>query len=369
MSAETKTTPIPGLSPTKCNVVVISTANAEPSVLASNVECPQTSTSAAGTGGSNTVQIQTGTTPLAGQTTNTTPSQQPTTVTNNATGGNVHPVASSGITSSIQAATESSVATTSAAFTIEISKPTLLPINGTLNNTLVVPHSDAQKGLTGGAVAGVAIGMLLAGVIIAGAVFLVLLRRQKKQQAISAAAYSRQHAPYNDRSVRPEKGPTVVAAPVGSIENLLPQPAEDDAITGQLSKIRDNIKNHVRTYYHSGPITSADLNDASIRDVAALTGSSPAILVNALSNPSTRDNALRAIVGSVILTRCTGERTPSLLPTELAAISATIQVDSGNNRKSASPIQRLPTHLWRSSVSLDQQVEGSYWSLAAAAVW
>jgi hypothetical protein len=173
--------------------------------------------------------------------------------------------------------------------------------------------------------------MLLAGALIAGVLFFFLLRRQKRRQAMSAAAYSRQHPQYNNHNVGPEKGANVVPAGIPSIDELLPQPVEDDAITGDLSKIRDNIKNHVRTYYHSGPISATDLNDAGIRDIAALTGSSAAVIINALSNPSTRDNALRAIVGSVILTRCTGERSPSLLPSELAALSMSIPVNNSNN--------------------------------------
>ncbi|KAJ4404491.1 hypothetical protein N0V91_005835 [Didymella pomorum] len=177
--------------------------------------------------------------------------------------------------------------------------------------------------------------MLLAGALIAGVIFFFLLRRQQKRQAMSGAAYSRQHAPYTERSTGPEKGATVVAAPVSGIDDLLPQPAEDDAITGDLSKIRDNIKNHVRTYYHSGPISAADINEVGIRDIAAMTGASAAVLAKALEEPVTRDNALRSIVGSVILTRCTGERSPSLLPSDVAHLSASIPANSGTSPQSA----------------------------------
>ncbi|XPS80106.1 hypothetical protein M3J09_012067 [Ascochyta lentis] len=173
--------------------------------------------------------------------------------------------------------------------------------------------------------------MLLAGVLIAGLAFFFLLRRQRKRHAISNAAYSRQHAPYRERNMGPKKGVTVIAGAVGSIDDLLPQPMEDDAITGHLSKIRDNIKNHVRTYCHSGPISAADINETDIRDIATSMGTSVAALVGAISNPSSRDNALRSIVASVILARCTGERNPSLLPSELAGLSSFAPVIDGNN--------------------------------------
>ncbi|KAF3033088.1 hypothetical protein E8E12_003753 [Didymella heteroderae] len=151
---------------------------------------------------------------------------------------------------------------------------------------------------------------------------------------MSAAAHSRQHAFYTEQNVKPEKGAAVVAMSVGSIDDLLPQPVEDDAIIGDLSKIRDNIKNHVRTYYHSGPTSAADMNEAGIRDIAALTGANAAVIVKMLADPLTRDSALRSIVGSVMLTRCTEERSPSLLPNDVAALSASIPANNGHNAQS-----------------------------------
>lgn len=192
-----------------------------------------------------------------------------------------------------------------------------------------------KRGLEGGAVAGIAIGMLLAGALIAGVIFFCLLRRQKKQLTLSTSTYPRQHAPYTEWNVGPEKGATVVTVPGRGIDNLLPQPAEDDAITGDLSKIRDNIKNHVRTYYHSERISAGNINENGIRDIAALTGGSAADAAKMLEDPLTRDSALRLIIGSVVLTRCTGERSPSLLPNDVAALSASMPAGSANNGKSA----------------------------------
>ncbi|KAF1926301.1 uncharacterized protein M421DRAFT_422991 [Didymella exigua CBS 183.55] len=185
--------------------------------------------------------------------------------------------------------------------------PTVSPTEAGSNSTI----PTGRKGLEAGPVAGVAIGMLFAGALIAGVIFLFLLRRQKKRRATSTTAHSRQHSSYTERN-----------------------PAEDDAITGDLSKIRDNIKNHVRTYYHSGPISATNLNEAAIRDIAALTGTSAALIVKTLADSLTRDNALRLIVGSVILPRCTGERSPSLLPNDVAALAASIPASNENNSQS-----------------------------------
>lgn len=155
--------------------------------------------------------------------------------------------------------------------------------------------------------------------------------------------YTRRHASYTERKASPDKSATVVATAVGSIDDLLPQPVEDETISGDLSKIRDNIKNHVRTFYHSGPTTAADINEAGIRDIAALTNLSAAVLVNTLSDPIKRDNALRSVLAAVILTRTTGDRNPSLLPSDLSALSTSIPVNHSNSCKFASVGYRIQT--------------------------
>ncbi|KAG9201803.1 hypothetical protein G6514_005419 [Epicoccum nigrum] len=151
---------------------------------------------------------------------------------------------------------------------------------------------------------------------------------------MSVVAYTPKNNPQSERNVSPEKGATAVAAPIGKVDDLLPQPVEDDAITGDLSKIRDSIKNHVRTYYHSGSLPATVINEAGIRDIAATTGTSAAVVFKALADPTNRDKALRSIIASVILTRCTGERSPSLLPNDVVAMSASIPVSNGNSSQS-----------------------------------
>ncbi|KAF2818510.1 hypothetical protein CC86DRAFT_433269 [Ophiobolus disseminans] len=193
------------------------------------------------------------------------------------------------------------------------------------NGSVNVAHSN--NGLAGGAVAGVAIGMLLAGVLIAGAVFFFLLRRQRGKQAAQTPI---SHLPPASYGSGQEKGPVATTRAVpSSIDNLLPQPASDDEINGHVSKIRDSIKNHVREYYHSASLTT-NLNEAALRDVASATGLSSAVLVGALSNPSTRPDTLRLIVAWTILSKTTGGRNASLLPSHLARLSEAIPNTGGN---------------------------------------
>jgi hypothetical protein len=157
-----------------------------------------------------------------------------------------------------------------------------------------------KNGLAGGPVAGIAIGSLLAGVLIAGIVFFFLLRRQKRRQYASRAV---SHLPPTNYTSGLEKGPVVVASAVPSgIDNLLPQPESDDTITGEVSKIRDNIKNHIRTYCHSGPLAGG-INEAALHNLASAAGVSSSALVAALSNPSRRQETLRLVFAWVILSK------------------------------------------------------------------
>jgi hypothetical protein len=183
----------------------------------------------------------------------------------------------------------------------------------------------SSKGrISGGAAAGVAIAMLLVGALLAGAVFFFLLRRQKKRQPPTSTAYQTLHPPYDAATALPEKGPTTTGAFATSIDDMLPQPVADDTITDAALKIRDNIKNHVRTYYCSALVPVASINQLGLQELATATGVSSSILAGALSNPSTRQDALRLFIGWIMLSRCTEERDPSLLPAELSRLAISI---------------------------------------------
>jgi hypothetical protein len=174
--------------------------------------------------------------------------------------------------------------------------------------------------------------MLLAGLLLAGAVFFFLLRRQKKKRHTSMSAHAPPHAHGNGVAGQLEKGPAVITSAYASnIDDMLPQPVADDTITDAALKIRDNIKNHVRTYYHVSPVPIASINQAKMRELATATGTSSSVLASKLSNISTRAETLRLIVAWIILSRCAGERDKSFLPEELATIASAIPGRNGNN--------------------------------------
>ncbi|KAF2183183.1 hypothetical protein K469DRAFT_711155 [Zopfia rhizophila CBS 207.26] len=191
------------------------------------------------------------------------------------------------------------------------------------------PSSGGGGGVSGGAVAGTAIGCLIAGAAIACIVLFLLFRRQKKRQA---AAYYQQHLPHNGGVPEPEKGAmAATTAASGNVDNLLPQPVEDGAITKELSRIRDNIKNHVRAYYHFDAVPATEIEESKLTDLATASGLSTSALINVILNPSTRAEAIRLFIAWVAMSRCTGERHPTLLPDELSRLAVTIAGKNGKN--------------------------------------
>lgn len=178
--------------------------------------------------------------------------------------------------------------------------------------------------------------MFFAGLLIAGAAFFFILRRQKKRQYGNFASHSSVPMQSQSATSHLEKGPAAVTSAVPlSIDDLLPQPVADDTITDMALKIRDNIKNHARSYYHSSAVPTAQIHQAGLRDLATATGVSTAALASSLSDPSTRPDTLRLIVAWALLSRCAGERKASLLPGELAALEGLILgKDSINPSKS-----------------------------------
>lgn len=180
--------------------------------------------------------------------------------------------------------------------------------------------------------AGVAIGMFLAGSLIAGAVFFFLLRRQKQRRYNTAPNHLPPHAYNGGAAGHVEKGPTVATSAYASnVDDMLPQPAADDTITDAALKIRDSIKNHAREFYHVSPVPAASINQASMKELTIATGTSSSVLANMLSNISTRTETLRLIVAWSVLSRCTGERDESLLPGELAPLASAVPGRDGKN--------------------------------------
>lgn len=184
--------------------------------------------------------------------------------------------------------------------------------------------ASGKDGLQAGPITGIAVGMFVAGALVAGLVCFHLLRRRERRQAAVDARQARQF-PYGGRTARPEKDASTAARTVArNIDDMLPQPVADDKIIDDLSKIRDGVKNHVRTFYHSNPIPASEIDVAALDDAAADVGISTSLLVSLLLDPSARNSIVRLVVGHTILSRCDGERDPSLLSQHLAGLATSI---------------------------------------------
>lgn len=193
----------------------------------------------------------------------------------------------------------------------------------------VIPKESVAHDLQGGAVAGIAVGMFVAGLLLAGAISLFLLRRQKKRQVL---LHHTEHVASNQYPLSATKGPTIVTSSVlNSLDDLLPQPVADDTITAELSKIRDNMKNHVRTYYHAAQVSLAQIDEKAIESLALATGISASVLASALANPKQRPVMIRLVLAWVILPRITGEKFSCFLPSDVAGLIASLPGKSGSS--------------------------------------
>ena len=106
----------------------------------------------------------------------------------------------------------------------------------------------------------------------------------------------------------------VQSSVVTNIDRLLPQPAEDAAIIGALSKIRDGIKNHAQNYYHNAPVRHDAVDETRLVELANTTAMPTSAIRNLLLNPATRLPTIRLFLGHLILSRCTGRTDGQLLP-------------------------------------------------------
>ncbi|KAF2489448.1 hypothetical protein BU16DRAFT_567622 [Lophium mytilinum] len=197
-------------------------------------------------------------------------------------------------------------------------------------------HAVKSNGVTSGAAAGIAIGCLIAGAAIAALVFFFLFKRYKKRQQAQSAAYNHQLGPYNGTvaATPAEKSvPIATATAISPVDALLPQPAEDNAIIGELSIIRTKIKDHAQTYYHTAAVDPVMVDESEFQDVARATGIRSMALCDMLLNPRTRIATIRLFLSYAILSRCGGQggAGASLLPPEVGLFADTLAGIDGSN--------------------------------------
>jgi hypothetical protein len=107
---------------------------------------------------------------------------------------------------------------------------------------------------------------------------------------------------------------------VAALGSGLPQPLEDKAISGDVSKISNAIKNHVQSYYHTSRVNPGLIDFEDLHALGSGLPVSVGTLTTLIGNSATREIALRFIIAWVIILRLQPSKDPSksLLPSEVA---------------------------------------------------
>lgn len=172
-------------------------------------------------------------------------------------------------------------------------------------------------------VAGISIGTAIAGAGIAALILLLFFNRYKKRH--QRVSRDLEHVPHDNSAIEQEKitVPTKGGGVVSVLEAHLPQPVEDGTITGEMSKLRDKIKNHVQNFYHLSPVDPKMVNQTQLQEISNLTGLHPSRLWQLLQAPDSRYATIRLYLSCLILSRCSGEgsSTTSFLPVEVGLFS------------------------------------------------
>ncbi|KAL8993775.1 MAG: hypothetical protein Q9169_006095 [Polycauliona sp. 2 TL-2023] len=189
------------------------------------------------------------------------------------------------------------------------------------STSTTVPQSGGSgsdsNNINPGAAAGIGIGCAIAGALIAAAILLFLFRRRRHRAPARSDAI-----PLNGfASVEKTLASPDSISPAGMIERSLPQPAEDQALGGEMSRLKTAIKNHVQSYYHTDQVKGG-VDQAALGLIA--TGNMPLIastLGSLLANPVTRTTAIRFCITWTVVSRIDPNCEPSLsfLPPEVAS--------------------------------------------------
>jgi hypothetical protein len=137
-----------------------------------------------------------------------------------------------------------------------------------------------------------------------------------------------------------EKGPAVKTmsvesgSPIGAaLENGFPLPLEDKAISGEISKISNLIKNHVQSYYHAGRVSPVQIDYDDLQALGSDMPVSVGTLSTLLGNAATREIALRFCIAWIVISRMQLGSPPhsTFLPPEVAqCFQAMTLVDRGS---------------------------------------
>lgn len=183
-------------------------------------------------------------------------------------------------------------------------------------NSTTPNRGQNSNNISSGAAAGIGVGCAIAGALIAAAIFILFFRRRRRRAPARSDAI-----PLNGfGSVEKTIASPESIGPAGMIERNLPQPVEDQALGGEMSRLKTAIKNHVQSYYHTNSVKGS-VDQVALGLIA--TGNMPLIastLGSLLSNPVTRMTAIRFCITWTVISRIDQNCDPNLsfLPREIA---------------------------------------------------
>ncbi|KAJ4293691.1 hypothetical protein N0V90_008975 [Kalmusia sp. IMI 367209] len=183
------------------------------------------------------------------------------------------------------------------------------------------PIVSKSNGLSGGAVAGVAIGCLLAGALVAGLIAWFCLKRRKPTSGVRDSEASTIALMHREKGAMAKTVSVTSGSPITSaLENGLPQPLEDKAISGEISKISNLIKNHVQSYYHTRAVSAGMIDFDDLHALGENLPVSVETLSTLLKNSATREIALRFCLARVVTSCIQLKSSPktSFLPPEVS---------------------------------------------------
>ena len=117
---------------------------------------------------------------------------------------------------------------------------------------------------------------------------------------------------------------------IPTIQDALPQPEEDQAIGGEMSRLRTLIKHHVQSYYHTVPLEASQMSAAKANAASLATFAysqlSTSHLNSLLQNPKTRLATIRSCLAWTMTSRIqpTCPSDTSFLPPEISSWMNTV---------------------------------------------
>lgn len=209
------------------------------------------------------------------------------------------------------------------------------PSSSTPSSSVGSEH-DASNGIASGAAAGIGIGCAAVGALIAGLLVFLLMRKRRNKNPLpreysldEKSPTSPQQAGGNSRSLDPASGTSAFAL----AERDLPQPLEDAAIGGEMSRLQTLVKNYAQSYYLTSPVAAKNV------DLTELGPSLPVpapTLAAMLASPKTRISAIRFCLMWTIISRVGTDNEPStsLLPPEVSNLLRSMPTASHAHSKS-----------------------------------